>query len=112
MSNYSRQNYREIATLLRKSKASAKEISRWCKKFKADNPRFKSKTFRSWIKKGKWSNMPCKSKRKYSRSKKLGYGSKPILRKKQPKNSIKTGETKHFKFYTKGNKNYCVSKVK
>jgi hypothetical protein len=51
MSKYTRQSYRDIARLLGRSKASAKEVSGWCKKFKADNPRFKVKTFRDWVKK-------------------------------------------------------------
>lgn len=34
----------------------------------------------------------------------------PVLRKKKPKNSLKTGETKSFKFYIKGNRTYTVKK--
>jgi hypothetical protein len=53
MSKYSRQHYRDIASLLRKGKASAYEINKWCKKFKRDNPRFSAKLFKDWINKGK-----------------------------------------------------------
>ena len=59
--------------------------------------------------------MPCKSKsktkKKYSKSKKLGSARKPLFRKKKPINSIKTGETKHFKYYVKGNKHYYIWKA-
>ena len=53
MSKYSRQHYRDIATLLRKSKASAYKINKWCKKFKRDNARFSAQIFKDWIKKRK-----------------------------------------------------------
>ena len=53
MSKYSRKHYQEIATLLYKSKASAYEINKWCKKFKRDNPRFSNKLFKTWVNKGR-----------------------------------------------------------
>lgn len=34
----------------------------------------------------------------------------PVKRLKKPKNSIKTGESKHFLFYALGNRNYYVLK--
>ena len=35
---------------------------------------------------------------------------RPVMRKKKPKNSLKTGQTKTFNFYIKGNKTYYVPK--
>ena len=34
----------------------------------------------------------------------------PIERKSKPKNSLKSGETKHLIFYSKGNRSYFVFK--
>lgn len=65
----------------------------------------------------KLDNMLCEQyrKRKKKREKEImpkkRFGVyKPVERKSKPKNSIKWGETKHFLFYSKGNRTYYVIK--
>ena len=64
MSHYSKKHYREVGSLLGKSKATKKDVDNWVKRFKKDNPLFKPKVFREYVKrnrpKSKKKKNPCK----------------------------------------------------
>ena len=51
MSKYSRQDYRDIGKLIGKAHVPKSSVDAWVRKFKKDNPRFKSTLFRAWVKK-------------------------------------------------------------